>query len=59
MSERDKEVYYFNILVEAKTRALVQMTKKIHPDWTNDQIELFLSDAMVYAVKKMLGKGAT
>ena len=46
------EIYGFNIMVEAKTRALVAMTKKIHSDWTNEEIERFLKGAIEYAVKK-------
>jgi hypothetical protein len=45
-------VYGFNLLVEAKTRALVVMCKKVHPDWNEEQIEDFLKGAIVFAIEK-------
>lgn len=45
-------IYAFNIMVEAKTRVIVQMAKKYHPDWSLKQIEDFLKDAIEYAIKK-------
>jgi len=46
------EIYGFNIMVEAKTRALVVMTRKIHSDWTDKQIAEFLKRAIDLAIEK-------
>lgn len=55
MADPEKmNIYGFNIVVEAKTRALVLITKKYHPDWSNKQISEFLQGAIEYAVKKEL-----
>ena len=43
----------FNIVLEAKTRTMVQITKKMRPDLkTKEEIENFLHDAIHYAVEK-------
>jgi len=48
------EIYVYNIMLEAKTRAMVAITKKYHPDWSNERIREFLKNAMDYAVTKEL-----
>ena len=45
-------IYAFNIVVEAKARALVDMTKRAHPDWTKEQVKEFLKNAIDHAIKK-------
>ena len=45
-------VYAFNIMVEAKVLTLVEMTKKIHPDWSKNRVMLFLKSSIEYAVNK-------
>lgn len=49
-------VYSFNILVEAKMRALVVMCKKVHSDWNEEQTEDFLKGAIVFAIETEAGK---
>jgi hypothetical protein len=44
--------YAFGIVCEAKVRSLVIMTKRVHPDWGDEQIIDFLKSAIDYAVKK-------
>ena len=46
-----KSVYAFNIVCEAKVRTLVAMTKKVHPDWTNEQVTDFLKKSIDYAIQ--------
>jgi len=46
------DIYAYNIMVEAKTRALIAMTRKYHPDWDNEKIVEFLKDNIDYAIKK-------
>jgi len=48
-------IYAFNIVCEAKVLTLVDMTKKFHPDWSNEEIKKFLQNAVEYAVKTKLG----
>ena len=57
VTEEQKLIYMFNIAAEAKVRALVVMTKKYHPDWTNEQIEDHLKRLVGYAVEKELTEG--
>lgn len=57
VSEKDKEVYIFNILAEAKIQALVIMTKKCHPSWNNDQVKDFLSNLLKYSIEKVKKSG--
>lgn len=45
-------IYAFNIVLEARTRAMVALTKKYHPEWTEDEIRHFLHNAVDYAVTK-------
>lgn len=47
-------IYAFNIVMEAKTRTLVIMVRRYHPDWSNKQILEFLQGAIEYALKKEL-----
>lgn len=47
-------IYAFNIVMEAKTRTLVIMIRKHHPDWSNKEILEFLQGAIEYALKKEL-----
>jgi hypothetical protein len=42
----------FNIVLEAKMGAMVQMTKKMHPEFTKEQLSVFLHDALTYMVNK-------
>lgn len=49
-----RNIYGFNIVVEVKTRALVLISKKYHPDWSNKQILEFLQGAIEYALQKEL-----
>lgn len=49
---RDVEISMFNIMVEAKTRALVIMTKKVHPEWDKAESVMFLHNAVDYAIQK-------
>jgi hypothetical protein len=51
------ELLYFNILIEAKARALVVMTKKYHPEYSKEEIEDHLKRLIGYAVEKELGEG--
>lgn len=53
MSEKST-IYAFNLIAEAKVRALVILTKKHHPDWTDEQIEDHLKRLVGYAVEKVL-----
>jgi len=46
-----KSVYAFNIVCEAKVRTLVAMTKKVHPNWSNEMVTDFLKTAIDHAVK--------
>ena len=59
MSDLEKlaqsSIYAFNIVVEAKVRALVDMTKRAHPDWTKEEVTDFLKNAIDYAIKKEMG----
>ena len=48
-------IYAFNIVVEAKTRTFVELTRKVHPDWTKEEVEEFLKGAIEYAVKEEMG----
>ena len=56
-TEEQKSVYMFNIVAEAKARALVLMTKKVHPDWSREEIEDHLKRLIGYAVEKVLAEG--
>lgn len=58
MSERDTLIYSFNIIAEAKARTLVIMTRKVHPDWTLEQIEDFLKRLVGYTVEKQAKEDA-
>jgi len=55
MSDLDKlgtsSIMMFNIVVEAKMGAMVQMTKKMHPEYTKEQLLEFLHNAVDYAVE--------
>ncbi len=55
MSDIDKvgtsSLYAFGIVVEAKMAAFVQMTKKMHPEWSDAIIIEFLQAAVEYAVR--------
>jgi len=48
------EIYAFNIVAEAKARTLVKMAKKVHPEWSNEDIEDHLKRLIGYAVEKEL-----
>lgn len=52
VTEEQKKVFHFNIIAEAKARTLVAMTKKYHPDWSNEEIEDHLKRLVGYAVEK-------
>ncbi len=54
--KRDAEVYSFNILVEAKTRTLIVMTRKVHPDWGDDDIQRFFESVISHALKQEASK---
>jgi len=58
MSERDKRIYTFNMIAEAKARTLVIMTRKYHPDWTLEQIEDYIKRLLGYAVQKQAEEDA-
>jgi len=49
-------LYAFNIILEAKVRAIVVMTRKYRPELSPQQIRVFLQDAIEYAVQKELEK---
>jgi len=55
--EKDKEVYIFNIVAEAKMQALVIMTKKCHPSWNDDQVKDFLFNLLKYSIEKVNKSG--
>lgn len=50
------DIYGFNIVLEAKLRAMVLMTKRFHPEMSTEEIERFLKSSVEYAVRKELGK---
>lgn len=54
MSEPEMSIYSFNIIAEAKVRALVTMTSRVHPDWSAEEIEEHLKRLVGYAVEKEL-----
>ena len=56
-TEEERRVYSFNIVAEAKARALVAMTKRVHPDWSREEIEDHLKRLIGYAVEKALTEG--
>ena len=56
-AEEQKSIYMFNIVAEAKARALVAMTKRVHPDWSREEIEDHLKRLIGYAVEKALTEG--
>ena len=53
----NSEVYAFNIIAEAKMHTLIIMTKKVHPDWSIQEIQDHLERLLGYCIEK--GSGQT
>jgi hypothetical protein len=52
-SEKDSQIYAFNIIAEAKMRTLVDMTKKYHPDWSIEEIKDHLERLLGYCIERV------
>ena len=48
-------ILMFNLVLEAKVGAMVIMAKKVHPDWSKEQIAELLHSAIDYAVNHYNG----
>ena len=45
-------LFFLNIILEAKARAIVQMLKKYHSEWSEQELHDFLHNLVDYAIKK-------
>ena len=54
--KRDSEVYSFNIIAEAKMDTLIIMTKKVHPDWSIEDVRSHLERLLGYCIGKGSGQ---
>lgn len=49
-----KESHLFEIVAEAKMRALVQMAKKHHAEFDEPQLKIYLQNLLNYSMEKEL-----